>query len=424
MSVYLVKGKGWRYDFTLKGNRYTEAWFKTKRAARQAEAEKRKEVKNARPLAETPTDMAFLDLVNLRLDHVKEYNSASHYRDVFYHARRWIKEWNGITCSELTPESIKNYLKVRSKVSPYVANKELQYLRALFNYGIGEEWILENPTKKIPFRPVKKRKKYIPPKDDVLKIISVADPDTQQYLWTILLTGARVSEINKLKWDDISFEKNCLTLWTKKRKNGNEEPREIHMIKELNEMLSYRLTQSDGDIPWVFWHRYWSRKTGGWEIGPYKDRNKIMNSLCKKAQVRYFRFHPLRHLAASMLDNIGVPIGVIQRILGHQNRRTTEIYLHSVGESERIAMSKLGSDEMFANSSTKLYEGPRPTNMGANFWNRKVERPPIAVLKKDVDRLGYSGTGRKYGVSDNSVRKWLKLYEKRTGSRLCLGHGK
>jgi len=125
-----------------------------------------------------------------------------------------------------------------------------------------------------------------------------------------------------------------------------------------------------------------------------------------------------------MLDNIGVPIGVIQRILGHQNRRTTEIYLHSVGESERIAMSKLGSDEMFANSSTKLYEGPRPTNMGANFWNRKVERPPIAVLKKDVDRLGYSGTGRKYGVSDNSVRKWLKLYEKRTGSRLCLGHGK
>ncbi len=105
-----------------------------------------------------------------------------------------------------------------------------------------------------------------------------------------------------------------------------------------------------------------------------------------------------------------VPIGVIQRILGHQNRRTTEIYLHSVGESERTAMDKLGSDEMFTNSSTILYKGP--TNMGASFWNRKVTRPSIKVLRRDIDRLGYSGTGRKYGVSDNTVRKWLKLYEK------------
>ena len=36
------QGKGWRYDFTLKGTRHTETWFKTKREAKQAEA-KRKE---------------------------------------------------------------------------------------------------------------------------------------------------------------------------------------------------------------------------------------------------------------------------------------------------------------------------------------------------------------------------------------------
>jgi integrase len=60
-----------------------------------------------------------------------------------------------------------------------------------------------------------------------------------------------------------------------------------------------------------------------------------MSILCAKAKVRYFRYHALRHLTASMLDDLGVAIGTIQRILGHQNRRTTEIYLHSIGEAER-----------------------------------------------------------------------------------------
>jgi hypothetical protein len=75
MSIYSVKGKGWRYDFTLKGIRYTEAWFKTKTEAKQAEAEKRKGLKNPKPVREEMTDITFLDLVNLRLDHVKAYNS-------------------------------------------------------------------------------------------------------------------------------------------------------------------------------------------------------------------------------------------------------------------------------------------------------------------------------------------------------------
>lgn len=38
----------------------------------------------------------------------------------------------------------------------------------------------------------------------------------------------------------------------------------------------------------------------------------------------------------------------------------------------------------------------------------KVEKPNIQVLLVDISELGYSGTGRKYGVSDNSIRKWSK----------------
>ncbi len=66
-----------------------------------------------------------------------------------------------------------------------------------------------------------------------------------------------------------------------------------------------------------------------------------MKTLCKKAGVKYFRFHALRHFSASLLEQSNVPIGSIQRILGHEHRTTTEIYLHSIVESERDAMKVL-----------------------------------------------------------------------------------
>jgi len=40
------------------------------------------------------------------------------------------------------------------------------------------------------------------------------------------------------------------------------------------------------------------------------------------------------------MDSIGVPISAIQRILGHENQKTTEIYLHSVGDMEREAIAR------------------------------------------------------------------------------------
>jgi integrase len=110
------------------------------------------------------------------------------------------------------------------------------------------------------------------------------------------------------------------------------------MTEHLNQILKRRYDSRHQSINLVFWHSYWSKKTGKKEIGQYKDRKKIMRTLCKNAGVRYFRFHALRHSGASILESNNVPIGSIQRILGHENRTTTEIYLHSISEAERKAM--------------------------------------------------------------------------------------
>ncbi|MFO7560255.1 MAG: tyrosine-type recombinase/integrase [Desulfobacterales bacterium] len=410
MSIYFKKGKGWRFDFTHKEIRFTAAWFKTKREAKRAEAKKREEVKNPKPKQMMPIDTDFLFLINKRLDYVKTRNSESHFNDVRYHSKRWLKEFENVYCSQLTSDKIENYLIKRAKISNIVANKELQYLRALFNFGIKRKIVTENPTAELSFFPVNKKKKYLPPKSDVLRVISLSDPNTQDYLWTIVLTAGRVSEINALVWDDVDFKQEVLTLYTRKRKDGNLEPRDVPLIGKLAQILHKRHESRDPEKPWVFWHSYWSRKADKHIEGPYKDRKKIMKTLCSKAKVPYFRYHALRHLTASILDDLGIPIGVIQRILGHRNRRTTEIYLHSVGESERSAMNKLSDlDFVSIDISSKAKDS---RNGHKEYWLRKVKRPPFNVLKKEIDVLGYLRTGKKYGVSDNTIRKWLKFYKK------------
>ncbi|MEW5802081.1 MAG: site-specific integrase [bacterium] len=339
MSIYFVKKKGWRYDFTLKGKRYTDAWFKTKKEVKEAEAKRKEELANPVTAAVAPTiGITFFELVNRRLDYVKAYHSATYYKDYRYMARRWLEKWRDLSCDEISIDMAQFFILKRAKVSAYAANYDLRCLRALFNFGIKRGWILSDPTKSITFLPIEKKMKYIPSKEDILKVILAADPDTQDYLWTIIETLARVSEINRLTWNEINFEDRYVVLYTRKKKGGHLTPRKVPMTNRLYKVLSRRYSKRDKTKPWVFWHTYWSSKTGEKKSGPYYDRKKVMRGLCKKTGVKYFRFHAFRHFGASVLDHCKAGTGSIQRILGHENRSTTEIYLHSIGESEREAM--------------------------------------------------------------------------------------
>ncbi|RPJ07302.1 MAG: site-specific integrase [Deltaproteobacteria bacterium] len=365
MSVYFTKGKGWRYDFTLSGTRQTRAWFETKTKARQAEAERREEILNPKedPVMETEIDMVFLDLVNLRLDHVKAYNSESHYGTYTYVAKRWTGIWEKVPCSQITTAMVQKHLLKRRQISAYTANKDLRYLRATFRFGIGKRFITNDPTEGLGFFPVEKKVKYVPSATDLDQVIACADPDTQDYLWIIRETMARVGEVNRLKWDDVNFEVGYVVLYTRKKSGGHLTPRKVPMTRKLHEVLSLRFQARDPSKSWVFWHRYWSRKKGDHVEGPYGDRKKIMKTLCTDAKVRYFRFHPIRHSGASIMDGNNVPIGAIQRILGHENRRTTEIYLHSIDDLERDAMAVF--EQAREKSHTDSHTGSDPTKKGS-----------------------------------------------------------
>ena len=129
-----------------------------------------------------------------------------------------------------------------------------------------------------------------------------------------------------------------MVLYIRKKKGGHLTPRQVAMTNKVFEVLTRRHKNRVSDKLWVFWHRYWSVKNQKWIEGPYNERKRFMKTLCKKAGVKYFRFHALRHAGASVMENSNISIGVIQKVLGHEKRSTTEIYLHNLGTSDRQAM--------------------------------------------------------------------------------------
>ncbi len=70
------------------------------------------------------------------------------------------------------------------------------------------------------------------------------------------------------------------------------------------------------------------------------------------------------------MENNGVPVGSIQRIFGHESHRTTEIYLHTLGNAEREAM------KLFEQvSETKVSHGlsHRGANSGCHLFVNPLE---------------------------------------------------
>jgi len=61
---------------------------------------------------------------------------------------------------------------------------------------------------------------------------------------------------------------------------------------------------------------------------------------------------------------------------------------------------------------TKAIEKKAINNHRPHLKLRKVTRPSLQILLEEIDKQGYSAVGRKYGVSDVAIRKWIRSYQK------------
>ena len=196
-------------------------------------------------------------------------------------------------------------------------------------HGIKEGIIDLNPLKGFEKYGVEKSLKYIPPAQDIKKILEVASETERAYLITLLHTMGRMREIHKLKWEDVNFKDNYLILRTRKAKSSNVSIRRVPLTATLRATLENLARESE----YVF--------TNPRKHSRYDNRIKLIKSLCRKVAIKEFSAHNLRHFGASVLADKNVSLSDIQSLLGHTRVTTTATYIQSINPSLSDAINKL-----------------------------------------------------------------------------------
>jgi integrase len=76
-------------------------------------------------------------------------------------------------------------------------------------------------------------------------------------------------------------------------------------------------------------------------VKPFNAWRRYWNQALEEADIDNFRFHDLRHTAASYLTQAGIPAITVAAILGHKTLQMTKRYSHLAVEHQREAVTKV-----------------------------------------------------------------------------------
>lgn len=234
--------------------------------------------------------------------------------------------------------------KIKDGYKQSYCNRFLVLLGFIFNLAL--KWdtpgVTRNPVKRVPrFKVINHGERFLEEEEAIRLMESIRGSSNQllQYFVPLaLLTGARKRELLDAKWSDFDLERK---LWIiPMTKSGR--PRHVPLIDEAITILgklkaflpSILLQSSFLENPWILPNP----KTGR----PFNSIFHSWDSARKAANLSDVRIHDLRHSFASALVNRGVPIYDVQKLLGHQNIRTTERYAHLAPERLRASASLAG----------------------------------------------------------------------------------
>ena len=278
-------------------------------------------------------------------DYIKESTYANYSNNIFNHI---IPKLGNYYLNELNHKVIQDFLLELSKNGRKdntggLAEKTIKDITIIIKGSI-KKGINEDKIKHIELtfnyhKDNKENKLYVLTKREQNKITNYVLENINSRnigLLISLYSGIRIGELCALKWEDVDFKKNCLTInktiqrvyikdknkniskviiTTPKTKNAN---REIPINKDFLEILKKVKSDKKHYI-----------LTGNEKYIEPRTYRKYFNKVLDELKIKHFNFHSLRHTFATNCISLGVDYKTVSELLGHANVNITlNLYVH------------------------------------------------------------------------------------------------
>lgn len=261
------------------------------------------------------------ELVDRQLEAVKMDRPHDHERQKVILG--WWKEKLGVyTLATLTADLIgrhRDQLQSKEGLSPGTVNRYLSALSKAFSNAVKEwHWLPDNPLRRVSKKPEPRGRVRYLSDDERAALLEACRKSEYKPLYLIVLfaitTGMRRGELLGLRWQDIDLERRVAVLHNTKNGDRRSVPivpevaallREHGKVRRLDNDLIFA---SEGHDP-VWFDKFWYRAL-------------------KAAKIKDFRFHDLRHTAASYLAMSGTTTAEIAAVLGHRTLQMVKRYAH------------------------------------------------------------------------------------------------
>lgn len=263
----------------------------------------------------------------------------------------WKEEIGSYALADVTPsllaecrDKLGREITVRNKPrSPASVVRYMAALSAAFTTAVKEwGWVEDSPMRKVtkPREP-RGRVRFLSD-DERSRLLQACKESTNPYLYTVVVlalsTGMRQGEIMSLTWDDVDLNQGRAILH--ETKNGERRAVAItgHALELLRELGKVRRIDCNLLFP--------GKQNALQKVQKSMDLRTPWETAVKKAELQDFKFHDLRHSAASYLAMNGASLAEIAEVLGHKTLAMVKRYAHlSEGHTARVVSSM--NDKIF-----------------------------------------------------------------------------
>lgn len=283
---------------------------------------------------------------------------------------RLLPKFGSYRLDELDVDELAEEHARQGRDSPYEANRAFQLLRNMLNRA--RKWghlpsTYPNPAAEISWFNEKSRDRWLRP-DEVERLLTEVDKEEDPYfapaVRLYLLTGLRRTELLSARWEHVDLERGELRLPETKSGRAQVRPLSSAAIELLERLPRER------ESPYLF-------PSPRLKDDHRKDFKNEWNAARERADLEDVNLHDLRRTAGSWMAQNGVPLQVIQEVLGHSHPAVTRLYARLSSEQESDAVETLGD-------ALATVPGLLPGESGAEEVADDAEEQGAAPLLKAI----------------------------------------